>query len=138
MGIAPHPRSVFLLTPWPPNRSQTRSSARSRRSSVPCDLTPVAKATSRDDPCSLLQRVTIHLSRPRTVRSRPEGIITMATEDSAFGHEAELPGEPTTRSLADLLDADSDAVAERLKEKLDRIRQAERDAERASGEVRLY
>jgi hypothetical protein len=62
----------------------------------------------------------------------------MATEDSAFGHKAELPGEPTTRSLADLLDSDSDAVAERLREKLDRIRDAERDAERASGEVRLY
>ncbi len=62
----------------------------------------------------------------------------MATEDSAFGHEAELPGEPTTQSLADLLDSDEDAVAKRLREQLDRIREAERDAERASAEVRLY
>lgn len=62
----------------------------------------------------------------------------MATEQSGFGHEAELPGEPTRRSLADLLDSDSDAVVERLREELDRIREAEREAERASGEVRLY
>jgi hypothetical protein len=62
----------------------------------------------------------------------------MATEDNTFGHEAELPGEPTTQSLADYLDADRDAAAEQLKTQLDRIREAERDAERASAEVRLY
>jgi hypothetical protein len=62
----------------------------------------------------------------------------MATDDSAFGHKAELPGDPTTRNLAELLDSDSDAVAQRLRESLDRIREAEREAERASGEVRLY
>ena len=62
----------------------------------------------------------------------------MAIEHNAFGHEAELPGEPTTQSLADLLDSDSDAVAEQLKKQLDLIREAERNAERASAAVRLY
>jgi hypothetical protein len=62
----------------------------------------------------------------------------MATEDSTFGHEAELPGELTNQTLADLLDSDSDAAAEQLRRQLDRIREAEREAERASEGVRLY
>lgn len=55
-----------------------------------------------------------------------------------FGHEAATPGEPTMLSLADLLGFDSGAAAERLQEQLDLIRDAEREAERASAEVRLY
>jgi len=62
----------------------------------------------------------------------------MATTRGTFAHQPELPGEPTTQSLADLLDSDNESVTERLKEQLDRIREAEREAERSSAEVRLY
>lgn len=62
----------------------------------------------------------------------------MATEDSSFGHPAELPGEPTTLNLADFLDSDRDTAAEKLRTELDRIRDAEREAERDSAEARLY
>jgi hypothetical protein len=62
----------------------------------------------------------------------------MATTPETFAHQAELPGKATTESLAELLDSDTGNVTERLRGQLDQIREAERDAERASAEVRLY
>jgi hypothetical protein len=60
------------------------------------------------------------------------------TTPKEFGQRAALPGEQTTRSLAEILDSDTEAVAARLREQLDRIRDAEREAERATAQVRLY
>lgn len=62
----------------------------------------------------------------------------MTTEPDTFGYEADLPGERTSQSLADLLDSDAKVAAEQIKTQFERIRQAEREAERAFAEVRLY
>ena len=42
------------------------------------------------------------------------------TTPNEFGQQAALPGEQTTRSLAEILDSDAEAVAARLREQLDR------------------
>jgi hypothetical protein len=62
----------------------------------------------------------------------------MGTMRGTFAHQADLPGDTTNQSLSDVLDSDSEAVTERLKHQLDLIRDAEREAERSSAEVRLY
>lgn len=89
-------------------------------------------------PCLSRSVVTLHVSRLQTVHSQLKGNLTMATTRGTFAHQAELPGETTHQSLADVLDSDSEAVTERLKQQLDLIRDAEREAERSSAEVRLY
>jgi hypothetical protein len=60
------------------------------------------------------------------------------TTSADFGHQAAEPGERTNRSLADVLGIDPSDLANELSTRLERIREAERKAERATAEVRLY
>jgi len=49
------------------------------------------------------------------------------------------PGEHTDQSLSELLDVkENDAASSKLRQDLDRIREAERTAERNAAGVRLY
>lgn len=55
-----------------------------------------------------------------------------------FGRKAAALGEPTELSLAEILGSDPETFAEQLRERLDRIRAAERAAERDIAGIRLY
>lgn len=55
-----------------------------------------------------------------------------------FGREAAALGEPTERSLAEILGSDPGTFADQLRKQLDRIRAAEREAERDTAGIRLY
>lgn len=57
---------------------------------------------------------------------------------SDFKQEAQVLGTLTSRSLAEILGTTPDALAAELGPRLDRIRDAEREAERTTTEVRLY
>ena len=55
-----------------------------------------------------------------------------------FGRKAAPLGEPTELSLAEILGSDPETFAEQLRQRLDRIRAAERAAERDTAGIRLY
>lgn len=60
------------------------------------------------------------------------------TTTSDFKHESQVPGIKTNQTLADILGTTSSELAEELGPRLNRIRVAEREAERTTAEVRLY
>ena len=55
-----------------------------------------------------------------------------------FGRPAAALGEQTELSLAEILGSDPETFAEQLRGRLDRIRAAEREAERDTAGIRLY
>lgn len=60
----------------------------------------------------------------------------MTTSD--FKQEAQTLGTKTEKTLAELLGTTPDELAMELVPRLDQIREAEREAERTTAEVRLY
>lgn len=57
---------------------------------------------------------------------------------SEFKQEAQFLGTRTDKSLAEILGTTPDALADELVPRLERIREAEREAERTTAAVRLY
>ncbi len=57
---------------------------------------------------------------------------------ATFSHYAVETGERTDRTLADILKIDAKDLAIDLHYRMERIRESEREAERATAEVRLY
>lgn len=57
---------------------------------------------------------------------------------SDFKQEAQAPGTKTDKTLAEILGTTPASLAEELGPRLDRIREAEREADRTTAEVRLY
>lgn len=60
------------------------------------------------------------------------------TTTSDFKQEAQLLGTKTDKTLAEILGTTAAALADELGPRLNRIREAEREAERTTAEVRLY
>lgn len=60
------------------------------------------------------------------------------TTTSDFKQEAQVPGTKTDKTLAEILGTTPDELADELGPRLNRIRVAEREAERTTAEVRLY
>lgn len=60
----------------------------------------------------------------------------MTTSD--FKHEAQFLGTRTEKSLAEIFGTSPTALADELGPRLERIREAEREAERTTAEIRLY
>jgi hypothetical protein len=60
------------------------------------------------------------------------------TTPADFGRRAAEPGQRTNRTLADILGIDPGELVGELHDRMDRIREAEREAERATAEVWLY
>lgn len=60
------------------------------------------------------------------------------TTTSDFKQEAQVLGKKTHKTLAEILGTTPEALAEELSPQLERIREAEREAERTTAEVRLY
>lgn len=65
-----------------------------------------------------------------------EGNASMTTAE--FRTDATVLGTPTDQTLAEFLGTTPDSIAENLRPLLDRIREAEREADRSTAEVRLY
>lgn len=65
-----------------------------------------------------------------------EGPSVTTTAD--FKQEAQAPGTKTDKTLAEILGTTPAALADELGPQLSRIREAEREAERTTAEVRLY
>lgn len=56
----------------------------------------------------------------------------------SYGHEAAESGQRTDSTLAEVLGIDPVALADEVRSRIELIREAEREAERATAEVRLY